>query len=225
MNNSAKTRFKLLQIRFDQAGKLASYNWSGDMSGAAPSTTIPASEPSTVDVPSVDVWTAAICCWMRYLESATRQLRASLRAERVIPADERPLDWSQRELGLHAPQDRDKDFVEQPEPHPSYGSGTATCLRTYAPARRADRAGPRNRPGRSRPAGGSRVDQQPCSDDPVRSPPSRQAVLPSLLATECRAAPVRSCSRRCRRLTTRRVRGQRSARPRDPCGRDKPGSA
>jgi hypothetical protein len=35
-NNSAKTRFKLLQIRFDQAGKLASYNWSGDMSGAAP---------------------------------------------------------------------------------------------------------------------------------------------------------------------------------------------
>jgi len=36
LGNSAKSRFKLLQIRFDQAGKLASYNWSGDMSGAAP---------------------------------------------------------------------------------------------------------------------------------------------------------------------------------------------
>ncbi len=34
--NSAKSRFKLLQIRFDQGGKMASYNWSGDMSGAAP---------------------------------------------------------------------------------------------------------------------------------------------------------------------------------------------
>lgn len=32
--NSAKARFKLLQIRFDQGGKLASYNWSGDMTGA-----------------------------------------------------------------------------------------------------------------------------------------------------------------------------------------------
>jgi hypothetical protein len=25
-----------LQIRFDQAGKVASYNWSGDLTGAAP---------------------------------------------------------------------------------------------------------------------------------------------------------------------------------------------
>ena len=36
LNNSQKSKFKLLQIRFDQSGKLASYNWSGDMSGAAP---------------------------------------------------------------------------------------------------------------------------------------------------------------------------------------------
>lgn len=36
INNSQKSKFKLLQIRFDQSGKLASYNWSGDMSGAAP---------------------------------------------------------------------------------------------------------------------------------------------------------------------------------------------
>lgn len=32
--NTDKSRFKLLQIRFDQAGKMASYNWSGEMSGA-----------------------------------------------------------------------------------------------------------------------------------------------------------------------------------------------
>ena len=36
INNSSKSRFKLLQIRFDQAGKVASYNWSGDLTGAAP---------------------------------------------------------------------------------------------------------------------------------------------------------------------------------------------
>ena len=36
MNNAEKNRFKLLQIRFDKAGKVASYNWSGDLSGAAP---------------------------------------------------------------------------------------------------------------------------------------------------------------------------------------------
>lgn len=34
--NTDKSRFKLLQIRFDQAGKLASYSWSGEMSGAGP---------------------------------------------------------------------------------------------------------------------------------------------------------------------------------------------
>jgi hypothetical protein len=34
--NADKSRFKLLQIRFDQGGKMASYNWSGEMSGAAP---------------------------------------------------------------------------------------------------------------------------------------------------------------------------------------------
>jgi hypothetical protein len=31
-----KSRFKLLQIRFDKAGKVASYNWSGELSGGAP---------------------------------------------------------------------------------------------------------------------------------------------------------------------------------------------
>jgi len=36
MNNAEKNRFKLLQIRFDKAGRVASYNWSGDLSGAAP---------------------------------------------------------------------------------------------------------------------------------------------------------------------------------------------
>jgi hypothetical protein len=36
LGNSAKSRFKLLQIRFDEGGRLASYNWSGEMSGAAP---------------------------------------------------------------------------------------------------------------------------------------------------------------------------------------------
>jgi hypothetical protein len=33
MNNAEKNRFKLLQIRFSKDGKVASYNWSGDMSG------------------------------------------------------------------------------------------------------------------------------------------------------------------------------------------------
>jgi hypothetical protein len=33
MNNPEKNRFKLLQIRFSKDGKVASYNWSGDMSG------------------------------------------------------------------------------------------------------------------------------------------------------------------------------------------------
>jgi outer membrane protein assembly factor BamE (lipoprotein component of BamABCDE complex) len=36
MNNPEKNRFKLLQIRFDKAGKVASYNWSGDLTSAAP---------------------------------------------------------------------------------------------------------------------------------------------------------------------------------------------
>jgi len=38
MTSPQKSRFKLLQIRFDAAGKVASYNWSGDLSGepAAP---------------------------------------------------------------------------------------------------------------------------------------------------------------------------------------------
>jgi outer membrane protein assembly factor BamE (lipoprotein component of BamABCDE complex) len=31
-----RSRVKLLQIRFDKAGKVASYNWSGDLSGGAP---------------------------------------------------------------------------------------------------------------------------------------------------------------------------------------------
>jgi outer membrane protein assembly factor BamE (lipoprotein component of BamABCDE complex) len=31
-----KSRFKLLQIRFNQAGVVASYNWSGELSGGAP---------------------------------------------------------------------------------------------------------------------------------------------------------------------------------------------
>jgi hypothetical protein len=34
MNNAEKNRFKLLQIRFDKDGRVASYNWSGDMSGS-----------------------------------------------------------------------------------------------------------------------------------------------------------------------------------------------
>jgi hypothetical protein len=33
MASPQKSRFKLLQIRFDQAGKVASYNWSGDLAG------------------------------------------------------------------------------------------------------------------------------------------------------------------------------------------------
>ena len=39
MTSSQKSRFKLLQVRFDAAGKVASYNWSGELSGepAAPS--------------------------------------------------------------------------------------------------------------------------------------------------------------------------------------------
>lgn len=36
MSSPEKARFKLLQIRFDPAGKVASYNWSGDMTGSAP---------------------------------------------------------------------------------------------------------------------------------------------------------------------------------------------
>ncbi len=36
LGNSAKSKFKLLQIRFDPSGKVASYNWSGDLNGAAP---------------------------------------------------------------------------------------------------------------------------------------------------------------------------------------------
>jgi len=31
-----KSRFKLLQVRFNQAGTVASYNWSGELSGGAP---------------------------------------------------------------------------------------------------------------------------------------------------------------------------------------------
>ena len=34
MNNPEKNRFKLLQIRFDKAGRVASYNWSGDLSSS-----------------------------------------------------------------------------------------------------------------------------------------------------------------------------------------------
>ena len=33
MASPQKSRFKLLQIRFDAAGRVASYNWSGDLSG------------------------------------------------------------------------------------------------------------------------------------------------------------------------------------------------
>ena len=36
IGSNSKSRFKLLQIRFDPSGKVASYNWSGDLSGAAP---------------------------------------------------------------------------------------------------------------------------------------------------------------------------------------------
>lgn len=39
MGAGDKSSFKLLQIRFDQSGKLASYNWSGDMAGSAPAPT------------------------------------------------------------------------------------------------------------------------------------------------------------------------------------------
>ncbi|PWT74681.1 MAG: hypothetical protein C5B46_03660 [Proteobacteria bacterium] len=35
LNSPEKARFKLLQIRFDPAGKVASYNWSGDLTGGA----------------------------------------------------------------------------------------------------------------------------------------------------------------------------------------------
>ena len=34
MNNPEKNRFKLLQIRFDKAGRVASYNWSGDLAAS-----------------------------------------------------------------------------------------------------------------------------------------------------------------------------------------------
>jgi outer membrane protein assembly factor BamE (lipoprotein component of BamABCDE complex) len=34
LNNAEKNRFKLLQIRFGKDGKVASYNWSGELSGA-----------------------------------------------------------------------------------------------------------------------------------------------------------------------------------------------
>jgi hypothetical protein len=34
MNNAEKNRFKLLQIRFGKDGKVASYNWSGDLTGS-----------------------------------------------------------------------------------------------------------------------------------------------------------------------------------------------
>jgi outer membrane protein assembly factor BamE (lipoprotein component of BamABCDE complex) len=36
LTNPEKSRFKLLQIRFNQAGTVASYNWSGELSGGAP---------------------------------------------------------------------------------------------------------------------------------------------------------------------------------------------
>jgi len=36
LTSPEKTRFKLLQVRFNQAGTVASYNWSGDLSGGAP---------------------------------------------------------------------------------------------------------------------------------------------------------------------------------------------
>lgn len=35
LTNPEKSRFKLLQIRFNQAGTVASYNWSGELSGGA----------------------------------------------------------------------------------------------------------------------------------------------------------------------------------------------
>src|SRR5689334_11145739 len=43
MNNAEKNRFKLLQIRFGKDGKVASYNWSGDLTG---STATPVTEKS-----------------------------------------------------------------------------------------------------------------------------------------------------------------------------------
>lgn len=36
LTSPEKGRAKFLQIRFNQAGTVASYNWSGDLSGAAP---------------------------------------------------------------------------------------------------------------------------------------------------------------------------------------------
>jgi hypothetical protein len=36
MASPEKSRFKLLQIRFNPAGKVASYNWSGELAGGAP---------------------------------------------------------------------------------------------------------------------------------------------------------------------------------------------
>ena len=43
MANAEKNRFKLLQIRFGKDGKVASYNWSGDLTG---STATPVTEKS-----------------------------------------------------------------------------------------------------------------------------------------------------------------------------------
>jgi len=36
LTSPEKSRFKLLQIRFNPAGVVASYNWSGELSGGAP---------------------------------------------------------------------------------------------------------------------------------------------------------------------------------------------
>jgi len=36
LSSPKKAHFKLLQIRFDPAGKVASFNWSGEMTGSAP---------------------------------------------------------------------------------------------------------------------------------------------------------------------------------------------
>jgi len=35
LNNPEKNNFKLLQIRFDKDGRVASYNWSGDLTATA----------------------------------------------------------------------------------------------------------------------------------------------------------------------------------------------
>ncbi|HTS53321.1 MAG TPA: hypothetical protein VMH26_08615 [Burkholderiales bacterium] len=36
LTSPEKSRFKLLQVRFNQAGTVASYNWSGELAGGAP---------------------------------------------------------------------------------------------------------------------------------------------------------------------------------------------